>query len=173
MNANAWDRVIDDVARDMTAGAPAADFRARVMQQVAETRPLPSRIVPVWFWRGAVLAGAVAVVVFAVTVAGPNRSSSPAGTLAVVSTPSSSAPSIVATAADQRAVEPLRAPGVGREPQIPAALVEWQQRNIPALADLAALEMKAIQPAGLSMSQLGVTSLGIAPIVIAPIDDER
>ena len=170
MNTHAWHRVIDDVARDMTAADPAADFRARVMEQVSAT---PVRLRPLrGLRRDATLAAAAAIAAIAVSVAQPFRSSEPRS-MARVSPPSAPvvAPADPAANADApaRATAPRRAPA----PQPSAALVEWRARNIPALADLAALEMDHIQPAGLSISQLSVRPLDIAPIVIRSIDDDR
>jgi hypothetical protein len=173
VNAHTWHRIINDVARDMTAAAPAADFRMRVMEQVSATPP--ARLRPLrGLRRGATLAAAAAIATIAVSVAQPFRSSEPPRSMARVGTPSAPvvAPADPATTVEVPATAVRRTPA----PRPSAALVEWRARNIPALADVAALELAHIQPAGLSISQLSVTPLDIAPIVvpsIPQIDDRR
>ena len=168
MNTPAWHRVIDDVARDMTAADPAADFRARVMARVSTTQP--ARLRPLrGLRRGAALAAAAAVAAIALGVTQPFRSTEPQESLARGS--SGFAP-VLAPADPATGVDvPATATAVrrSRAPQPSAALVEWRARNIPALADVAALEVEGIQPAGLSISQLSVTPLDIAPIAIPSI----
>lgn len=173
MNTHAWHRVIDDVARDMTAATPAAEFRARVVERVSATRQTRHVAALAWTWRGAIAAAAVVIAALAVSVAQPFRSSEPPRSVARVSTPSSP----VVAPADPATSAGVPAPATVRRtpaPQPSAALVAWRERNIPALADVAALDMMApIQPAGLSISQLSVRPLEIAPIVISSIDDQR
>jgi hypothetical protein len=176
MNTHSWHRVIDDVARGMTAADPVAEFRARVMEQVRTTPQYGRLSAFVWAWRGAAVAAAVVVAAIAVNLTQPFRSDEPGPSLARIS--SLSAP--IAAPADPVASVDASAPAAAVRrapaPQPSAALVEWRARNIPALADLAALELQHIQPAGLSISQLTVRPLDIAPIVvpsIPQIDDGR
>ena len=169
MNTPAWHRVIDDVARDMTAADPAPDFRARVMERVSATRPDGRMAAFAWTWRGATLAAAVVVAAIALGVSQPFRSPEPQPSLARGGSVSARvvAPADPAAGVDVPAIAAaVRRP---RAPQPSAALVAWRARNIPALADVTALEMEGIQPAGLSISQLSVTPLDIAPIAIPSI----
>ena len=169
MNTPAWHRVIDDVARDMTVADPAADFRARVMERVSTTPPARGLAALAWTWRGATLAAAVVVATIALGVTQPFRSPEPQLSSA---RGSSGSATVLAPADPATGIEvPATATAVrrSRAPQPSAALVEWRARNIPALADVAALEMEGIQPAGLSISQLSVTPLDIAQIAIPSI----
>lgn len=175
MNTHSWHRVIDDVASGMTAAGPAADFRARIMEQVSTTPQ--SRLRPLrGLRRGATLAAAAAIAAIAVSLTQPFRSPEPQPSLARVSTPSAPVAAPADPVASVDAPTPVAAVRRAAAPQPSAALVEWRARNIPALADLAALELRHIQPAGLSISQLSVRPLDIAPIVvpsIPQIDDRR
>ena len=169
MNTHAWRRMIDDVARDMTAGDPAPDFRARVMEQVSA--PSPARRLPefVSTWRAATVAAAVVIAAIGVSVSRPFRTSEPSRPIARVSTPS--APVVAPPDPATNVEAPAQAAAVRRAPapQPSASLVEWRARRIPALESLAALELEHIQPAGLSISQLSVMPLDIAPIVVPSI----
>lgn len=175
MNTHAWHQMIDDVARDMTAADPAADFRARVMEQVSMTPP--ARLHPLrGLWRGAALAAAVVVAAIALGVNQPSRRPEPQSSVARGGSASVPVVAPADPAVSVEAAAPKAAARRAAAPQPSAALVEWRARNIPALADLAALELEHIQPAGLSISQLSVRPLDIAPIVvpsIPQIDDER
>ena len=168
MTSHAWHRVIDDVARDMTAGDPAPDFRARVIERVSTTPPSRPLLAFGWSWRGATTAATVIATAIALNVSRPFRGPEPqqsvargGSTAAPVVAPSDPATNVEAPA--PAAARPAPAPHPS------AALVEWRARNIPALADVAALDMASIQPPGLSISQLTVTPLDIAPIVVPSI----
>lgn len=169
MTPRAFDRVIDDVARDMTGRAPTPDFRARVMERVSATRPAGRLTLLAGNWRAAGVAAAVVVGVIAVTVMQPFRTGEPSPSVARVTAP------VRPAAAPSDPLVMVEAPPSPRatrrpaEPRPSAALVAWRARNIPALEDPAALELDQIQPAGLSISQLSVRPLDIAPIAIASI----
>ena len=170
MNPHSWHRLIDDVARDMTAGDPAPDFRARVLEQVSTTPPSRRLLALMWTWRGATAAAATVVVAaIALSVNRPSRG--PESEHSVARGVSASAPVVAPSdpAASVDASVPARARRRTPAPQPSAALVEWRARNIPALADVAALELEHIQPASLSISQLSVMPLDIAPIVVPSI----
>ncbi len=170
MTPHAWNRVIDDVARDMTSGAPTPDFRARVMERVSATRPAGRLTRLAWNWRGASVAAALVVVAVAVSVLQPFRTGEPSRAVARVATP---AAPIVASNDPVAIAEASQVPRGARRPAVPptpAALAEWRARNIPALDGLPAIELGHIQPMGLSISQLSVRPLDdIAPIVVPSI----
>jgi hypothetical protein len=175
MTPHAWHRVIDEVARDMTAGVPAPGFRARVVQQVSITRPAGRLAAFVSTRRFAGAGAAAALVAIAVVALQPFRSVDPDRSVvrggAPVATASASADPVEASVTLTAAGSPGSRPA--RAPQPPAALLEWRARRIAALEGVAPLELDHIQPASLSISQLSVTPLGIAPLVIPEIDDER
>jgi hypothetical protein len=176
MTPHAWHRVIDEVAREMTAGTPAPDFRARVIEQVTRT-PQPGRLVAfLSTWRFASIAAAASVVAIAAIAIQPFRASTPERSVAQVSAPVTPGSAAAPADSSSRTESPMSS-GVSRPapaPQPPTALVEWRSRRIPALEAVAELELEGIQPAGLSISQLSVTPLvEVTPIVIPPIDHER
>jgi hypothetical protein len=175
MTSQGWNRVIDEVAREMTAGVPASEFRARVVEQVSIT-PQTGRLAAfasTWRFASAV-AACVLTAAIAFTVIRPPQNAAPQPGAAYV--PVSATPQPVAADDSPYVGRPGLGAGMSRPrpaPQQPAALVEWRARRIPALEGVAALEMARIQPADLSVSQLSVTPLGIAPIVIPSIDEQR
>ncbi len=157
------DRVIEDVARSLTAGEPRPDFRARVLDRVtaADARRWPAATA--WGFRAAAGAAAIAIVAMVGTLTRAPRGPQTAADLARHTEVAGIAPGAAAAvtpatyASRSVAVRPSRARSAARAP----ALVEWRARAVPAL----------IQPEALSVSQLSVAPLGIAPMVIEPIGD--
>jgi hypothetical protein len=167
-------RVITDVARGLTTGAPRADFRARVLDRIAADEPRDRRRPAPWWLNPAVGAAAIAVAVgVALQVRDPRPpavergavvpSALAAGAAAAVTDAGTAAPR--AAAADRRPAAPAPAP-------TPApALVAWRARAIAALEAIEPLAVPDFQPDGLSIRQLSVAPLDVAPIVIEPIGE--
>ena len=163
--------LIDDVAGQMTAAEPGADFRARVLDRISVAR----QRAPIAGWMAAVRVAAAAAAVLAIAVLLRNTDvgrHEPA--TRVASGVPAAAPISAATPEAQPVVRPVARVTISAPD--PAALrraselAEWHGRAIPALDDPKAI--RDIQPGSLSISQLSVTPLDIAPITIAPIGSE-
>jgi hypothetical protein len=181
---------IDDVAREMTGGAPAGGVRARVMARIAA--PPPPRWRSAWVWVPIGAAAAVGLAIYLMP-----------GTYPMPGTgPRSAAPSIV-QAPRQVEAPPAQAgsdrdrPPAFEEPDraAPPAVVdvgsqgpEWPGLSPTAVAAFAPVRME-FEPAPLELSRLDVPELGasgelaidpvvvaaldpIAPIAITPLNDE-
>jgi hypothetical protein len=166
------DRLITDVARGVTTGAPRADFRARVLDRIAAGAPHDRRRPAPW-WLGP--AFGAAAIVLAVGVALQVRDPRPPAVGRAASAPSASAAGAAAAVTDGGVTAP-RPATADRRPPAPApapapALIAWRARAIAALETIEPLAVPDFQPDGLSISQLSVAPLDVAPIVIEPIGE--
>ncbi len=165
-------RLIDDVAREMTSGDPAAGFRVRVMARVAAetTEPRLRWRTPLWL---AAAGAAVVVVAGLVVLREPQRTAEPAAVIAAAG----DAPPVSGTASEPGTADDAvgqQTQGATRRVQaarLPASVLEWRARVIPELTAVAPLAFAEIQPVWLSITQLDVTPLGILPITLPPIGD--
>ncbi len=167
-------RLVDDVAREMTASDPAPGFRARVIARASAVVTAPRA-----WWRAPLrlaMAGAAVVVAFAglVVVRGPQKVAAP---LAVIAASDGTSP-VRGTGQETGAAwetggsSPRRVAPRLEAAMLPASVLEWRARVIPELTAVAPLAFDEIQPVWLSIPQLGVTPLGILPITVAPIGGE-
>jgi hypothetical protein len=162
-------RLIDTVAREMTAGEPAAEFRARVLERVAATASVPRSRWRAPVWLGVAATAAAGVFVALTVFRAPQPPTVPAGVVAVagdaaIATDAAVDP-VAAEAADpaaQRAAPRVEAPVV------PASVLAWRARAIPELSAVEPLAFDDIQPERLSITQLDVTPLDILPISFPP-----
>ena len=195
MSDERLERLIDDMARQMTAGQPSSDFRARVIASL--DRP-PRRA----WWTSwiAVPLGAMAVTMIALAVARPfkgGRGASPAPRQSSQAAKTETAPA--APIPDTTTVRlPPSPPGVFGETRKPDTTYERSQRETRGAAadrhqapSSGAAEVATLAPPPLVVPPLGVEAIGldalptgsiavpqldaIAPIEIVPLpaDDGR
>jgi len=174
MSDEQLDRLIDDVAREMTAGQPSSDFRARVIASL-DRRPRRA-----WwtFWIVAPL-GTLAVAVLLMMVARPFQgrdrgAESPALRPSSEATKATTAPM---TQPDSRAVRlppsPPRGFGETGKPGTRSNLSS-DEAAVAGLApprlDLAPLTVDAIRVDALTTDSIAVTQLDtITPIAVDPL----
>lgn len=150
--------LIDHVARQMTAHAPAADLRARVLDRLADRRRA-------WTGFRLQLAAAGVVLVALSAAAGPVRDwmSLETPTVTVAASPAASAPG--ATGAAEIAGAASVTGHARRSVRRPSASeVAWLERAVPALAEVDALVMIDIGPAALVVRALDLKPLTTEPI---------
>jgi hypothetical protein len=158
------DRLIDDVARDITAHEPPAHLRTRVLARLDERRS--PRLV--WLLIPIAVSAAAVLVTIAVIKTRP-------ATLPVTTPLASSAAN---TRATPDRVEIL-APAHGSEGYTATAVAEhrdvasqeaaaWREALMPSLPAIAALGIAEIQP-----DTLAIPQLTMKPLVVAPIDDNN
>jgi hypothetical protein len=158
------DRLIDDVARRMTAAAATRDLPARTLEIISRhrrTRP---------WWRLAPPA-AIAAVLIAVLMArgGPIPGHSPAG---LTSPGQTVTRADVHLAAPPAAAAPAPRPRATR-PAISAAEAIWQARRLPALPAPDPIETDDLQPETLGVPLLELKPLATEPIALASMPGGR
>ena len=172
-----FDRLIDDVARRMTAGDPPAALRARVMSRVEERRRPMRRswLIPV----AAILTiGAIAVAATVAVRSGhvPTTTADlkvrPAATLSATSatTPAETAiPSKQAGRTSAHRVIQNRRASASSQPT--AEELAWRARAIPALDPIDPLKVERIQPSALAIPLLQIAPLTTPPVTISGVDN--
>lgn len=165
------DRVIDDVARDFTAGEPCTDFRAHVLDRVSAAKRTSAPIAGSWALRTAAAAAAIATVAAGITLWRAPHEASPVPRISSASGAGPSTTPMADARSDATPIAPRAAARRPGAPQVSPGLSAWRDRAIPALAGIEPIGVGDIQPAGLSVSQLSVTPLDIAPMVVEPIGD--
>jgi hypothetical protein len=169
---DAVDRVIVEVAREMTAGAPGADLRARVMARIDETRTPRARArhgargFQPGAWRAALAAAAMALfgsVVYHQIAAGPRGPALrtyPATSEADVRRPGPPGPGATGSAGPAATATSTTIVTAG--PKRPALL---------SRVAIAPSPIDALAPPPLALAPLAVdTDLSAAPLDVAPID---
>jgi hypothetical protein len=164
------DRVIDQIAREMTEGELPGDFRARVVARIQsphEPRTTNSGRSRPWFW---ILAPVAAAIVVAIFLARESRESAPA-----VAHPQSAAVARAQGSKEPPAVEPAQAPqrdaGTTARQRPPRAIA---QRAIDP-SDVEALAPPPLVAPSIAIRTLTTDSLALeelelpAPIAIAPL----
>jgi hypothetical protein len=160
------DRLIDDVARDITAHEPPAYLRARVLARLDERRS-PRRawlLIPV-------AASAAAVLVTIIVINGNRQPHLPEATALAPSTAiAPTTPDRVAiVAADQSSHGGPATITVAERHDVPNSdAAAWRETLMPSLPALAALGIATIQP-----DTLAIPQLTMKPLVVAPIDDNN
>jgi hypothetical protein len=160
-------RMIDGVARQMTAVDPSPGCHARVLRRLDDTRPhTPWALL----LAGATCALAVAALTFHQVVAPgvpdlPPVTSPGAMVATVPPAPSGTGPEMAA---------PRRPGRAGARAQL--ALVEavdltWHERALPALPRPVPLSVEAIQPDPLTIPLLQVIPVGPDPLALPPIGE--
>jgi hypothetical protein len=164
MTGSDLNRVIDDVARRMTAGRAAPDVRSRVLDRL-DDRPL-------WHWRLALVPTAIALAIAVVILArSTNRP-------AVIATDSTRAPETAQLPRGQERPASSKTPSIGVSPRpagdgeahrigTMAPPSELQELAIPFLGAPEAVTLVSIQPEALE-----IRPLDTAPLVIPPLDDD-
>jgi hypothetical protein len=178
MSDERLDRLIDEVAKQLTAGQPSSDFRARVIASL--DRPHRRAWWTSWI---ALPLGAVAVVTIAIAVARPFKGDREAGPVPRQS--SQTAKQETAPAAPAPDTTTVRLP-----PSPPGGFGETAGRRQDPSGGAAA-EVAALAPPPLEVPPLGVEAIGVAalatdsiavtqldaitPIAVEPLptDDER
>jgi hypothetical protein len=161
MTGSDLNRVIDDVARRMTAGRAAPDVRSRVLDRLDDRPP--------WHWRLALVPTAIALAIAAVILA---RS---ANRPAVVATDSTRAPETAQLPRGQERPVTSETPSIGVSPKPVGAHrigtiappSELEELAIPSLGAPEAVTLVSIQPEALE-----IRPLDTAPLVIPPLDDD-
>jgi hypothetical protein len=164
------DRVIDIVARHLTAGEPPVALRARILARIDDrtARRRLRMFVPA-------AAGLAAIVVVAVFLWYPSHLSAPgavAPSIARAELSPASSPRIDgavpgASSVSTRAVA-RRANGQTR---ISPGELAWRARAIPALDRLDSLTLETIQPAALTIPLLELEPIVTAPLTTAATGD--
>jgi hypothetical protein len=179
------DRIIDEVAREMTDVEPSASLPARVLDAIERQHLRPALAVPRWAWAGAgtlVLALALATSIWmtrsapkpgnAGTSVAEHSASAP---LHPEVTPPATAPgsdrgtaAAAATTASNRGSAMIRAARRAAAPESRRASGAAAQDDslVPALAEIAPLAFSQVEP-----SPLNVHGVEVAPIDIAPLVD--
>jgi hypothetical protein len=169
------ERLIDDVARELTAAEPPSTFRARVTSALDRERPSARWrvIAPATLAAGAALAIAAHALLARQTRSQPVPTEHAAQTVA--------APR--ATLPDARTLPPAQAPGalaVASQPGratlrdtvvLTAEALAWQSRAVPPLAPPAAPALGGGQPAATVPPLLDVAPLVTVPLELAPLDE--
>jgi hypothetical protein len=171
---NSLDRVIDDVARRMTAIEPPADLRARIMIRI-DARPERA---PRWWTRRLVpiAVGAAAVAMIGVALRLPHRATAPAAPAVSAPVPAPIESGAVADATDNRDTsldQPrarVTATKVASAAQPSDEELAWLERAVPALAQLEALAVASIQPETLTIAHIEVKPLVTGPVNPAPVN---
>jgi len=157
------DRLIDDVARGITAHEPPAHLRTRVLARLDERRA-PRRS---WLWIP-VAASAAAVLLTVVVInkrpahlpeAAPLASST-ANTQVTPDRVEIAAPVLEAKSGYGAIAVASRRDASSRES------AAWREELMPSLPAIAALGITEIQP-----DMLAIPQLTVKPLVVAPIDD--
>jgi hypothetical protein len=166
------DSAIDAVAREMTAGEPSGDLRARVLDGIAGgRRPSP---LPRWSWAAAAAVLAVAAGVWVVNRppgapgepvrVAASRPSAPSGTPPVTEPAATPAPATPDTAAPVRTAR-ASAPPAARPVESDAAA---DAHHVPALAEIDPLSFAAVEPAPLRVGAVEVAALTAIPPIEIP-----
>jgi hypothetical protein len=158
------DRLVDDVARQMTSARPSPNLRARTAAAIA-VRPAPH-----WWWKLAVPVCAIALLAGGAIVLVQLRVSMPDVRARAPHVLASSARPVPAL--DIVFVPAPPAPA-RRPPATTAALREWNARRIPTLAAPTAIETVDIQPDELQVPLLQLKPLATDPLAIEPIPGGR
>jgi hypothetical protein len=149
------DRAIDDVAYRMTEGAPSADLKARVLAQIEQQDPSPSRWRVVWLAAPIAAAAVIALIVFArqegaIEKPGAQPSIAPRSDQPL---PAARQPE-TALAATQTDASPPRA-AAGNAPR------DIVNRAIPAHSSRTPSVVEALAPPGLTVPSIAVPSMAI------------
>jgi hypothetical protein len=165
---HAIDRVIDDAARDLTAGGPTPALRARVMERIDAPRASFR-----WMWLAVpAAAAAIAIGVFAVHDRQTPRAdvravqtSTAAATRSAAPAPVPSAATVPAAASAAARAEP--APHAGRgAPAVPHPVSEVEALA-PARLGVAPIDVAGIEPpSSIRIAGLG----GVDPITIESLE---
>ena len=168
------DRVIDDVARQMTDAQPPADFRARVLARIIEGQSPRSAWRAAWILSPVAAAALIVVAIFIARGVQPRDRQLDRGT----NQTAGAKPDTTV----QRPLSPLEGFGVTGPPSPPrsfggtakadsTAAISEIDALAPPWLEVAALDVEALPTASIAVPQLDV----IAPITVAPLatDDER
>jgi len=180
MSNERLDRLIDEVAKQLTAGQPSSDFRARV---IASLDRRPGRVWrPIWI---VAPLGTLAVAVLVVLVARPFQ-----GRDRGAESPALQRTGQTVTAEKPPITPKAETPTVRRPPSPPGGFGETAGRRQDP-SGRAAAEVAALAPPPLEVPPLGVEAIGVAalatdsiavtqldaitPIAVEPLptDDER
>jgi hypothetical protein len=176
------DRAIDEVARQMTAGSPGADLKARVLARIGEPRPV---------WRSPwILAPiATAAVVLLIVLAWPHQGPDDAERATAAVTPPSRAAQRppVAPAPAQTAQSNSATAETARTPRAVPTAVRHRPVRYPATAAPSTIDALAPPPLEVASIQLSalpdadsihidpleaITSIELAPLGPLDVDDQ-
>lgn len=171
------DAAIDDVARQMTAGAPRAGFSGRVQAR------LDDRAGGGWLAGFAWAAGALVVLVLALLVPWQARDTAdrqrapqvaqqqripPTGDAA----PRASATPGLGEAAPRTAARDIRKTDLPRPRRLPSVPLVEDAPQIPALAEITPLSVDVNAPASLTLDDIDLPDLAVAPLDPDRVDKE-
>jgi hypothetical protein len=161
----AIDRTIDEVARQMTEGQPAQDFRARIVARIAEGGRPRRTWRAAWILSPIAAAAVVAVAIFVARVQPREHPSSPS-TIARATPPVESVRRPDPPAPSPEAVPKGPAPRRTRQPGRMYGTTEIDALAPPRL-EVAPLGLEVLPTASIAVSQLDA----IAPIAVAPLPE--
>ncbi|MGE5245855.1 MAG: hypothetical protein ACM3SQ_16660 [Betaproteobacteria bacterium] len=170
------DRLIDEVARERTAGAPSGAFRASVLARLGEA-PRRRSLRAAWLVPG--LAVAVALLVVAYVVRVPPRQPETLASATLVATPTPiarpkpPAPSAVRPSPGATAAARLQPRGPLHEPATtsPGFPTEGVLAP-PAKLQIASIAVEPLEPAStLDVQPLQTSSIEVAPLADESLDD--
>ena len=166
MSVHRFDRMIDNVAREMTAGEPPADLRVRTIAALSSQTARPAG----WMWPS--LAAAAAVLIAAWLVA-PRTSlpgvANPDAPVVTATAPAASPTSTFAAPSPAESTNAVSRPRTGGHARTvktttpDAEELAWLARALPPLSAPKGVELAPIQPSALT----------IAPITVDPIGSDR
>lgn len=163
LNDDSLDRLIDETARAMTAGAPDPSLRARVTARLDERRPW---WVSPWAWSPALAAALIAMALFVNRPSRGGRAEPAAQRSALQALPSTA----TAVFASVRGLEPTIEIRTPSQPVAAARAARSGESEVAALAPAPLAVSSLVVPAIEGADSIQIDPLDtIAPITLAPI----